>query len=128
MILRLSWLNISDNTNVRWLQAFHLYKGWKRKSTSLSFFVKGSARVVEPPRIEYKGFKFKFSKKGDICRSILVQTSYLNYRFDGSSIILPSNNGFLLKKKQDLRSKYIFGPVSKTFKRKKFKTLFKKII
>lgn len=128
MILRLSWLNISDNTNVRWLQVFHLYKGWKRKSTSLSFFIKGSARVVEPPRIEYKGFKFKFSKKGDICRSILVQTSYLNYRSDGSSIVLPSNNGFLLKKKQDLRSKYIFGPISKTFKRKKFKTLFKKII
>jgi ribosomal protein L14 len=128
MILRLSWLSIADNTNVRWLQAFHLYKGWKRKSTSLGFFIKGSARVVEPPRIEYKGFKFKFSRKGDICRSLIVQTTYLNPRLDGSSIYLPSNNGFLLKKKQDLRSKYIFGPISKTFKRKKFKSLFKKII
>lgn len=128
MILKLSWLNISDNTNVRWLQTFHLYKGWKRKSTSLSFFIKGSARVVEPPRIEYKGFKFKFSKKGDICRSLIVQTAFTNKRLDGSSMKLPSNNGFLLKKKQDLRSKYIFGPISKTFKRKKFKSLFKKVI
>ena len=128
MILRLTWLNISDNTNVRWLQVFHLYKGWKKKSTKLGFFVKGSARIVEPPRIEYKGFKFKFSKKGDICRSIIIQTKYLNYRLDGSTLQLPSNNSFLLKKKQDLRSKYIFGPISKTFKRKRFKTLFSKIL
>lgn len=128
MLLRLSWLNISDNTNVRWLQTFHLYKGWKRKSTSLGFFIKGSARIVEPPRIEYKGFKFKFSKKGDICRSLIVQTKYHNVKFDGSSTYLPTNNAFLLKKKQDLRSKYIFGPISKTFKRKRFKSLFVKVI
>ena len=128
MILRLSWLSISDNTNVRWLQTFHLYKGWKRKSTSLGFFIKGSARVVEPPRIEYKGFKFKFSKKGDICRSIIVQTRYKNTRFDGTSLYLRTNNALLLKKKQDLRSKYLFGPISKTFKRKRVKTLFTKIL
>ena len=128
MLLRLSWLNISDNTNVRWLQIFHLYKGWRRNSTSLGFFIKGSARIVEPPRIEYKGFKFKFSRKGDICRSIIVQTKYRNSRVDGTTLFLPTNNAFLLKKKQDLRSKYIFGPISKTFKRKRFKTLFTKIL
>lgn len=128
MILRLSWLNITDNTNVRWFQTFHLYKGWKRKCTTLGFFVKGSARVVEPPRIEYKGFKFKFSRKGDVCRSILVQTVFRNRRKDGSSLFLPSNNAFLIKKKQDLRSKYIFGIVSQNFKRKRFKTLFPKIL
>lgn len=128
MLLRLSWLSIADNTNVRWLQVFHLYKGWKRKVTTLGFFVKGSARVVEPPRIEYKGFKFKFSKKGDICRSIIVQVAYKNSHLDGSKLVLPTNNAFLLKKKQDLRSKYIFGPISRTFKRKRFKTLFTKVL
>jgi ribosomal protein L14 len=128
MILRLSWLNISDNTNVRWLQVFHLYKGWKRKSTTLGYFVKGSARVVEPPRIEYKGFKFKFSRKGDICRSILTRTSSPLPRLDGSVLYLYSNNGLLIRKKQDLRSKYIFGPIPSTFQRRRFKTLFKRII
>ena len=128
MILRLSWLNISDNTNVKWLQVFHLYKGWKRKSTTLGFFVKGSARVVEPPRVEYKGFKFKFSRKGDICRSIIVQVNYRSKKLDGSTFVFPQNNAFLLRKKQDLRSKYIFGPISSVFKRKRFKTLFKTVI
>ena len=128
MILRLSWLSIADNTNVRWLQVFHLYKGWKRKDTTLGFFVKGSARVVEPPRIEYKGFKFKFSRKGDICRSIIVQTARPDPKLDGSVLYFRTNNAFLIRKKQDLRSKYIFGPVSSSFKRKRFKTLFKIIV
>lgn len=128
MISKLSWLNISDNTNVRWLQVFHLYKGWKRSVTHIGFFIKGSARIVEPPRIEYKGFKFKFSRKGDICRSIIVQTRWSSPNQDGSRVNWPSNNGFLIRKKQDLRSKYIFGPVSSNFKRKKFKALFKTVI
>ena len=61
MIFKQTWLSVSDNTNVRWLQVFHLYKGFHRKSTKVGFFIKGSARVIEPPRIEYKGFKFKFN-------------------------------------------------------------------
>jgi large subunit ribosomal protein L14 len=128
MILRLSWLSIADNTNVRWLQVFHLYRGFHRKQSSLGFFVKGSARVVEPPRIEYKGFKFKFSRKGDICRSVIVRTTWPTKSLDGSVLYFRYNNALIIKKKQDLKSKYIFGPVSAVIRRKKFKTLFKTII
>lgn len=125
MLAKLSWLSIADNTNVKWLQVFHLYKGFHRRSTKLGFFIKGSARIVEPPRIEYKGFKFKFSRKGDICRAIIVRTTYSTKRLDGSVIYFPYNNALIIKKKQDLKSKYIFGPVSATIQRKKFKSLFK---
>ena len=58
MIFKQTWLEVADNTNVRWLQVFHLYKGFYRKSTKIGFFIKSTARVVEPPRIEYKGFIF----------------------------------------------------------------------
>ena len=128
MLSKLSWLNIADNTNVNWLQIFHLYKGWSRKVTHLGFFIKGSARVVEPPRIEYKGFKFKFSRKGDICRAIIVQTAKPNVKADGAVLYTTTNNGFLIRKKQDLRSKYTFGPVISTLKRRRFKSLFKTIL
>ena len=84
--------------------------------------------MVEPPRIEYKGFKFKFSRKGDICRSLIVLTKYRAVKVDGSTFTFPRNNTFLVRKKQDLRSKYIFGPVSATFRRKRFKTLFRKVL
>jgi hypothetical protein len=39
-------------------------------------FIKGSAKVVEPPRLEYKGFKLKFILKGHICRGLLIRTKY----------------------------------------------------
>jgi ribosomal protein L14 len=105
-----------------------LYKGFHRKRTGLSFFIKGSARIVEPPRIEYKGFKFKFNKKGDICRAIIVRTKFPTTKLDGSVLYFRYNNALLIRKKQDLKSKYVFGPVSSTINRKKFKSIFKTII
>jgi large subunit ribosomal protein L14 len=128
MIQKKSWLNVSDNTNVNWLQTFHLYKGFKRRSSTIGFFIKGSARVVEPPRVEYKGFKFKFNKKGNICRGLLVRTAYTNSRLDGATASFYENSTILIKKKQNPKSKYIFGPTLSGLKRKKFKSLFKSVV
>lgn len=128
MIFKQTWLSVADNTNVRWLQVFHLYKGFYRKSTKVGFFIKGTARVVEPPRIEYKGFKVKYNKKGDICRGLIIRNKYNTKKLDGSSIYFLSNNTILLKKKQDVKSKYLYGPVSYAIKRKKFLTLFSTVL
>lgn len=128
MIFKKTWLEVADNTNVRWLQVFHLYKGFHRKSTKVGFFIKSSARIVEPPRLEYKGFKFKFNKKGDICRGLLIRAKYTSFKNDGSSIYFKNNSTILLKKKQDVKSKYLFGPISYLIKRKKFMTLFSYVI
>jgi large subunit ribosomal protein L14 len=128
MIFRKTWLNISDNTTVKWLQTFHLYKGFKRKSTKIGFFQKGSARVVSPPRIEYKGFKLKFNTKGDICRSLVLRGKFPSKRYDGSVIFFQYNNGVLIKKQQNIKSKYLLGPIEKVLKRKKIKTLFSQIV
>lgn len=80
--------------------------------------------MVEPPRIEYKGFKFKFNKKGDICRGLLIRSKFKIKRNDNSVIFFPANNCILIKKRQDLKSKYFYGPVSKQIRRKKFINLF----
>lgn len=124
MILKNTWLNIADNTNVSWLQTFHLYKGFNRKVTKVGYFVKGSARVVEPPRIEYKGFKVKFNKKGDICRALLIRVKFRIKKFDGLIVNFPQNSALLIRKKQDLKSKYIYGPTTKYLKRKRFLSTF----
>jgi len=128
MVFKNTWLNVSDNTNVNWLQTFHLYKGFSRKTTTVGFFIKGSARSVEPPRIEYKGFKFKFNRKGDICRGLLIRVKYNLSKNDGSSAHFFNNSVVLLKKKQDLKSKYLYGPVSYKIRRKKFLSLFSFVV
>jgi len=98
MIFKQTWLSVADNTNVRWTQIFHLYNGFYRKVTKVGFFVKESARIVEPPRIEYKGFKFKFNKKGNICCGLIIRNKYNIYKNDGSSTYFKTNSAILLKK------------------------------
>ena len=119
---------VTDNTNIRWVKIFHLYKGFHRKVTLPGFFVKGSARVVEPPRIEYKGFKYKYSVKGDICRLYIVRSERLLTRKDSVFYKLPGNFGINIKKKSDPKSRFLNGPISKNSKRRKFLSLFKTII
>lgn len=128
MIFKQTWLDVADNTNVRWLQVFHLYKGFHRKSSKVGFFIKGTARVVEPPRIEYKGFKIKYNKKGDICRGLVIRNRYNVKKHDGTSVYFFSNNTILLKKKQDVKSKYLYGPITYLIKRKKFLSLFSNVL
>ena len=128
MILQQTWVFVTDNTNVRWLRVFHLYKGFWRRSSGMGLFVKGSARVVEPPRLEYKGFKLKFNKKGNICRALLVRCRKSFRRLDGSILHFAENAGILIKKKQNPKSKYINGPSSYQLRRKKFKTLFRLVL
>lgn len=128
MVTKQTWVHASDNTNVRWLRIFHLYKGFDRRASEVGFFVKGSARVVEPPRLEYKGFKFKFNKRGDVCRALLVRGIYPRRRLDGSVYSFPTNSGVLIRKRQNVKSKYLQGPSSYHLRRKKFKALFQYVL
>ena len=126
MIFKHTWLAVTDNTNVNWLQAFQLYKGFYRKSTTIGFFIKGSAKVVEPPRLEYKGFKFIFSRKGAICRGFIVRANFPNFKLDGGSLLFFDNSLIILKKKQEPKSKYVHGATALLLRRKKFLLLMPK--
>jgi ribosomal protein L14 len=126
--MRESWLYITDNTNIRWVRVFQLYKGFFRRSTLPGFFVKGSARVVEPPRIEYKGFKYKYSLKGDIARLFIARARFRALYNDGATVKFSDNSAIIIKKKQDPKSKFINGPCSRRLLRRKFISTFKKVL
>ena len=128
MIKKESWLSVNDSTNIRWVKVFHLYKGFLRRQTKPGFYIKGSARVVEPPRIEYKGFKYKYSIKGDICRMFLVRSNYKLFSKSNFYLTFTGNTGFIIKKKNDAKSKFIYGPISRLLNRKKVLTLFKTVL
>ena len=128
MVFKQTWLNITDGTTVRWLQTFHLYKGFKRGVSYPGDFVKGSVRVVSPPRFEYKGFKFKYNVKGNICRGLITRAQKVYSIGDGTRSNFLSNDAVLIKKKQNVKSKYVYGPIEKRIKRARFRTLFKTVI
>ena len=125
MLLKESWLNIADSTNVRWVKIFHLYKGFNRRSTQEGYFIKSSARVVEPPRTEYKGFKYKYSIKGDINRALIIRVNFTNKKVDGSIMRLYTNNGIIIRKKHNPKSRFLSGAAMRSLHRKKFLTLYK---
>lgn len=128
VLFKESWLFVADNTNIRWIKIFQLYKGFRRKSTKLGFFIKGSARVVEPPRIEYKGFKYKYSIKGDIARMLIIRSPLAERNATGNSTRFEGSGGIVIKKRTDTRSRFLNGPISACLRRKKFQTLFKKVV
>ena len=128
MLYKESWLFITDNTNVRWIKIFQLYKGFHRKVSPIGFFVKGSSRIVEPPRIEYKGFKYKYNVKGDIVRVLLVRSNSQEQNPTNVLVRFRTNAGLTIKKKYDLKSRFLNGPVTRKLNRKKLLSLFKKII
>ena len=128
MLIKESWLEVSDNTNICWVKIFHLYKGFYRKKSSPGLFVKSSARVVEPPRLEYKGFKYKYSVKGDIARLWLVRSLYNKTLLDNSSIYFSNNSGIIITKKQNIKSKFLNGPLSSNIKIKKISSMFTPIL
>jgi ribosomal protein L14 len=128
LLQKQTWLFLTDNTNVRWLKIFHLYKGFIRKTTHEGLFVKGSARIVEPPRIEYKGFKYRYKIKGDICRCWIARTNRRQHYNDGKCTQFNDNSGININKKVNIMSKYINGPISKSIKRKKLVMLFKQVL
>lgn len=96
--------------------------------STIGFFVKGSSRVVEPPRIEYKGFKYKYNVKGDIVRVLLVRSNRQELNPTQSLVRFQTNAGLTIKKKYDPKSKYLNGPVSRKLNRKKLLSLFTKVI
>ena len=128
MLLKESWLYVADGVNIRWIKIFHLYRGFFRHSTTQGLFVKGSARVVEPPRYEYKGFKYKYSIKGDIRRLLIVRVNRGALRLDSRLTRLRNNSGIVIFKKQNPRSKYHYGPILRNLHRKKFISLFKLVL
>ena len=125
MIQKKTWLIISDNTNVLWLQIFHLYKGFFRSFSYSGLILKGSVRKIKPPRIEYRGFRIKLNKKGDICQTFLIRTKLFIRDQKKFTLKTNFNTGILLKKKKLLKSKYLFGPCFSTSTPKRISTLFK---
>lgn len=101
MIFKKTWLFVSDNTNITWISSFHLYKGFFRKSSNIGNFFKASAKIVEPPLIVYKGFKIKFNKKGDICRSLILRTKFKIKKNSNNFINFKSNDSIIIKKKSN---------------------------
>ena len=78
--------------------------------------------------MEYKGFKYKYSVKGDIAKVFFSKSNLKHLNLSGFEYSLSINSGFVVKKKLTPRSKFINKPVLRLLPRRKVKSLYKTLI
>lgn len=127
MILKETFLSVADATGVRFIKAFHLYGGFKRSSSSVGYFIKGSVRLIKKkPKNPY--LKKKYFKKGNVTRGLIIRQRYQIQRKDSSSIKFKDNSLIIFKKKNVFYNRHTVGPSPREVGKKRFINLFKESI
>ena len=127
MILKETFLNVADATRVKYIKAFHLYGGFKRSSTSVGYFIKGSVRLLKK-KAQNPYLRKKYFKKGNVTRGLVIRQRYLINRVDSSSIKFQDNSLIIFKKKNTFYSRHTIGPVPFELRKKRFIQLFEEQI
>lgn len=119
MIQKTSILLPADKCGVLTVNTFHLYKGFSRKKSTFGDYIKVSIRKVKPENILTKKAKRK---------AIIIRTKKELPIMDGSYVRFDYNSVVILKKRLTPEGKEIFGPILRTFKKKKFLSSFSGLI
>jgi ribosomal protein L14 len=123
MILKETKQTISDATGLKLVKIFHLYGGFRRRSTKVGYYCKGSIKRLKK-RKKNNIIKKRF-KRGNVVKLYNVRQKYKILRSDGSCLYAQDNSCIMLKKKNVFQSKYLLGPGLKELKKKKFIAIFK---
>jgi large subunit ribosomal protein L14 len=119
LIQKNSILIPADKCGVLTVNTFHLYKGFSRKSSAFSDYVKVSIRKVKPENPLQKKTKRK---------AIIIRTKKALPIADGTYVKFDYNSVVILKKRLTPEGKEIFGPIVRNFKKRKFLSSFSGII
>ncbi len=119
MIQKGTYLIPADRCGVWWVRTFHLYYGWRRKSSTIGNFVKTSVKITRSNN--------RVKPKTKIV-GVIIRTKKEIFKKDRSWIRFSKNNVVLLKKRMSAKGKELFGPVSRKIKRKKFTAAFPAIV
>lgn len=115
MIQKGTYVSPADSSGVIWVNVFHLYYGYSRKTAYTGDFIKSSVRETKPDNWLLKKSKVK---------GIVIRTKKELIRFDGSFFKFKSNSVVLLKKRMTAYGSRLFGPIPLTIRRKKFVNSF----
>jgi len=119
MIQKNTYLIPIDKNGVWKVKTFHLYKGFNRKISKISNFIKVSARLTKPNNWITKKSKHI---------SLITHTNYKTTKLDGTLLFYRYNSNVLLKKRLSTKGREVLGPGLYNLKRKRFLNSFIKII
>lgn len=104
-------MEVADNSGARRVACIKVLGGSKRRCASVGDIVVVSVKDAIP--------RGKV-KKGEVCRAVIVRTSFPVKRPDGSAIRFDKNAAVLINKQGEPIGTRIFGPVTRELRYKKF--------
>lgn len=111
MIQQESELEVADNSGVKRLKCIKVLGGSKRRYAGVGDVIVGSAVVVDPDSP---------IKKGTVVKAVIVRTSGVIRRKDGSKLRFDKNSCVIIDEKRNPRATRIFGPVARELRDKEF--------
>ena len=111
MIQTFSRLNVADNSGAREIMCFNIPGGTRRRYARVGDVVVASVKVAQPNSAV---------KKGEVVRAVIVRTTALTKRADGSTIRFDDNAAVILTESQAPRGTRIFGPVARELRERNY--------
>jgi large subunit ribosomal protein L14 len=111
MIQKFTRLKVADNSGAREIMCIQVLGGTKRRYARVGDVIVASVKVAQPAA---------GVKKGDVVRAVVVRTTKVYGRPDGSFIRFDDNAAVVLSQEQNPRGTRIFGPVARELRERNF--------
>jgi len=104
-------LVVADNSGAKQIMCFNIPGGSGRRYARVGDVIVGSVKVAQPNSAV---------KKGEVVRAVVVRTTAITKRPDGSTIRFDDNAAVILGTAEAPRGTRIFGPVTRELRAKRF--------
>lgn len=104
-------LNVADNSGAKQIMCFNIPGGTRRRYARVGDVIVASVKHAQPNSAV---------KKGEVVRAVVVRTSAVTKRPDGSTIRFDDNAAVILNQAETPRGTRIFGPVARELRERNF--------
>lgn len=111
MIQQESRLKVADNSGARELQCIKVLGGTGRRYARLGDVFVASVKAATPGAA---------IKRKDVVRAVVVRSSDVTQRDDGSTIRFDENAAVVIESGKNPRGTRVFGPIARELREKKF--------
>ena len=111
MIQLQSRLIVADNSGAKEIMCFNVPGGTRRRYARVGDVIVASVKVAQPNSAV---------KKGEVVRAVVVRTTAMTKRADGSTIRFDDNAAVILGTNEQPRGTRIFGPVARELRERNF--------
>ncbi len=111
MIQEYTRLTVADNSGAKQIMCFRVLGGTRRRYAHIGDVIVASVKDAVP------GGQLK---KGEVCKAVIVRTTFATRRRDGSSIRFSDNAAVIINDQKEPRGTRIFGPVARELRERQF--------